>query len=877
MAKRVHIDINTGSASWLKQTDAALNLSESLYRSLFENAPIGIVITDNENCYLDANSSACKMLGYTHEELVGLHASKIVTQVVMEYFVPALECNKARKDNSRELLLQRKDGSQFPAEVMSTMMPDGKLTGIFRDISERHKAQMISNRLAAIVESSDDAIIGKDLNGIVTSWNVGAERIFGYKAEEMLGTSITRLIPPELLAEENQILAKLRRGEKLDHFETHRQTKDKVLIEVSVTTSPIKDAIGNIVGASKIVRDITTLKDRERQIVRNAQLYAALSQCNQAILHCSDEAELLPIICRDAVQFGGMEMAWIGMNEGANQFIKPVASFGQCVEFLDEVKFSVNSNGESICGPEGMALRQNEPIWCQDFQLDPVSSAWHERAAQFGFKASASLPLSCGNRTVGVFSLYSHDANAFDMAAQNLLLEMSMDISFALNRFYNEAERKKEQNQLFYLANFDALTGLPNRNQLADHFKYAISLAKRNNEHLAVIFIDIDRFKNINDSLGHSLGDAFLIAVASRIQLVLRAEDAASRLGGDEFILTLPGCDRSGAEQVVQKLVKALSEPYKIAQHNLQVTASIGIALYPEDGTDLETLSKNADTAMYRAKQEGRDGYRFFTAEMQAHVTRNVQIINGMRQALAQDLFRLHFQPQVSIQDEHVIGFEALLRWQHPELGYISPAEFIPVAEDCGLILQIGEWVLRKAVLQLKRWMDRGHRNLVMAVNLSAVQFRHPSLPDMVSSILKEMKMPPKLLELELTESVMMHDPHGAIAIMDNLYDRGVRMSLDDFGTGYSSLNYLKKFKVYKLKIDQSFVRDIGTDPEDMAIVSAIISMSKNLGLQTIAEGVETIDQLDFLFRNGCNEAQGFHFSKPIPARKMEEYFASHA
>ncbi len=997
MANTVHTDGKTGSVTERRLVDAALELTESIYRSFFENAPVGMVITDSESYYLNANACACTMLGYTHEELVGLHASNIVTLVEAGSAVLTLRGTKENRITSREWQFRRKDGSVFSAEVMTAMMPDGKLVGIIhdvterqqvevylsrlaaivessddailskdlngnitswnqaaekiygytademlgtsitrlipadrqaeeeqilarlrrgeklehfetvrqtkdkrlidvsittspirdasgklvgaskiaRDITERKKALMVANRLAAIVDSSDDAIIGKDLSGIVTSWNHGAEKIFGYTAAEMVGNSVSRLIPEDRLAEEEQILARLRRGEKLEHFETLRLAKNKRLIDVSITTSPIRDAKGNIVGASKILRDIKTLKDREREVARKTQLYAALSQCNQAIVHCTSADELLPIICRDAVDFGGMKMGWIGMFDGVTKLIKRVASFGEGVELLEGIEISVNPDSPTANGPTVTAYLTGQPVWCQDFQHDPTTAVWHERSAEYGFKASASLPLDIGGSTVGVFNIYADRVNAFDHEAQKLLLEMAMDVSFALNRFHNEAERKKEQSQLFYLANFDALTGLPNRVQLAEHFKYALSLVKRGNEHLAVIFVDVDRFKNINDSLGHSIGDAFLIAVAKRIQTVLREEDTASRLGGDEFILTLPGCDARGAVQVAQKLCKLIAEPYQIAQHNLHATASVGIAIYPDDGADLDTLSRNADTAMYRVKQEGRDGYRLFTSEMQARVTRNVQLINGMRQAIDLDQFKLHYQPQISIHDGHIIGFEALLRWKHPVLGDVPPAEFIPVAEESGLMLPIGEWVMRQAVQQLKRWLDHGHPNLVIAVNLSAVQFRHPSLTNMVGGIIKAAQLPPECLELELTEGAMMQDPYEAVSVMNHLHDRGIRMSLDDFGTGYSSLSYLKKFKLHKLKIDQSFVRDIGTDADDMAIVSAIISMSKNLGLQTIAEGVETTDQLDYLRDNGCDEAQGFHFSEAIPAKQLEEYLVA--
>jgi EAL domain-containing protein (putative c-di-GMP-specific phosphodiesterase class I) len=294
--------------------------------------------------------------------------------------------------------------------------------------------------------------------------------------------------------------------------------------------------------------------------------------------------------------------------------------------------------------------------------------------------------------------------------------------------------------------------------------------------------------------------------------------------------------------------------------------------MYPGDGNDFETLSKCADTAMYRAKTDGRNNYRFFTTGMQARSARSLQLENALRRAQERGELSLHYQPQVLLQDGRIIGAEALLRWQHPELGMLSPAEFIPIAESSGQILQIGEWVLRTAVQQLKAWIDGGMAPMVIAVNLSAVQFRHASLPELVTRILDEAKLPPQYLELELTEGVTMDDPLAAIAVMDDLHERGIRMSIDDFGTGYSSLSYLKQFKVYKLKIDQSFVRDISEDPEDKAIVSAIINMASSLGMQTIAEGVETSSQLAFLRLQGCNEVQGYYFSKPLPAEQFEVF-----
>ncbi|BBL57616.1 sensor domain-containing phosphodiesterase [Methylomonas koyamae] len=779
-------------------------------------------------------------------------------------------------------------------------------------------------------------------------------------------------------------------------------------------------------------------RSAEAKTLRLTQLYAALSQCNQAIVRCNSEAELFPQICRDAVMFGGMKMAWVGMLDPSGQTVVPVASYGSGVEYLAGIAIGVDAKHGNGCGPTGTALREDKAYWCQDYLHDPTTAAWHERGAQFGWRASAALPLHKNGVPVGTLNLYADSVNAFDFAARNLLLEMAMDIDHALKGFEREAERrhalqmeilrtfmlerlnsggslrelldevvrklesampdcicsvllldeggrhlrvaaapglpdfynraidgaeigpgvgscgnsaftgqrtvvadiarhpywanyktlaeqaglgacwsepilgaakkvlgtfaiyqrypaspdnfalrlldmvahfvalaierKQAEEHIYQLANYDPLTGLPNRGQLNNHLKYALGLARRTNGQLALMFLDIDHFKDVNDTLGHSIGDALLVELANRLRAALRAEDIVTRLGGDEFIVLLPGANANAAAYIAQKLLDAISAPFRIEHYDLNMSASIGIALYPNDGEDLETLSKSADTAMYRVKLEGRHGCRFFTPEMHANSARNLQLVNGLRHALERGELELHYQPQLSLKTGKVTGAEALLRWRHPELGQVSPAEFIPVAEDSGLILPIGEWVIRTAVRQARQIMADGLGPLVMAVNLSAVQFSQPTLPDLVGSILDQEGLPPEYLELELTERVAMNQPHAAIAAMDNLHRRGIRMSIDDFGTGYSSLSYLKKFKVYKLKIDQSFVRDINTDAEDKAIVSAVISLADSLGLATIAEGVETSEQKAFLQQQGCDEMQGYLFSRPLTASQLLEF-----
>ena len=432
--------------------------------------------------------------------------------------------------------------------------------------------------------------------------------------------------------------------------------------------------------------------------------------------------------------------------------------------------------------------------------------------------------------------------------------------------------REVERN-LVRLAHVDTLTDLPNRSLLADRVGQLTSVSRRDHRPFALMFMDLDQFKNINDTLGHSVGDALLGEVARRLRACLREVDTVARLGGDEFAVLLPGADAAGAELVASKLLEHLAEPCMAQGHELSMTMSIGVACYPSDGDDYEILSRNADTAMYRAKHEGKATWRLFAAGMQQRSARQLQLESALRRALERNELLLHYQPQLDGDGERLVGVEALLRWKHPEFGFVSPAEFIPLAETSGQIVAIGEWVLRTAVAQLKAWMDAGVAPMVVAVNLSAVQFRHAGLPETVARALGDAGLPARHLELELTESVTAN-PAAAIAMMDALHALGVRLSLDDFGTGYSSLSHLKRFPLHTLKIDQSFVRDIDTDPDDRAIVQAIIQMARALDLETVAEGVETDAQHQFLRREGCDMLQGYRFCRPMDAAALEMWIA---
>ncbi|HXE95136.1 MAG TPA: EAL domain-containing protein [Dongiaceae bacterium] len=433
--------------------------------------------------------------------------------------------------------------------------------------------------------------------------------------------------------------------------------------------------------------------------------------------------------------------------------------------------------------------------------------------------------------------------------------------------FSDISERKAADERIHFMAHYDALTGLPNRVLLHDRILQAITAAPRLGRKVAILFLDLDRFKTINDTLGHSIGDLLLQSVAERLKECTRSTDTIARLGGDEFIVVIPDLlEGSYVTTVAQKILDLISTPFLVRDVELNTSASIGISLYPDDGISNEELIANADVAMYRSKESGRNNYQFFAPEMNDSAYERLTMENNLRRALERQEFVLYYQPQVNSETGRIIGAEALVRWKHPEMGLVPPGMFIPIAEESGLIVAIGEWVLREACRQNKAWQQEGLSPIPVAVNLSTAQFRQKNLTEVVAKVLKETGLEPCCLELEITESGIMHGGETAVNTLHSLKQMGLKLSIDDFGTGYSSLSYLKKFPLDKLKIDQSFVRDITTDLDDAAIVIAIIGMARSLKLRVIAEGVETSGHLDFLNTNGCIEIQGYYFGKPVPA-----------
>jgi diguanylate cyclase (GGDEF)-like protein/PAS domain S-box-containing protein len=478
------------------------------------------------------------------------------------------------------------------------------------------------------------------------------------------------------------------------------------------------------------------------------------------------------------------------------------------------------------------------------------------------------------NQTVGLTSNRilirrdGHEAAIEDSAAP--IHDRGGRVTGAVIVFHDVSVARAMSAKMSYLAHHDALTDLPNRLLLHDRLARAIELGRRHRRQLAVMFVDLDRFKYINDSLGHVVGDQLLRAVAEQLTMCVRSSDTVSRQGGDEFVLVLSEmAHASDAIVSATKILAAVAEPHFVGGHELHITATIGVSVYPEDGHDAETLVRNADTAMYHAKERGRGRCQFFQRDMNVRAVERQSLEHGLRRGLERQEFILHYQPKMDLESGAMSGAEALIRWRHPDRGLLLPTQFVPIAEDSGLIVSIGRWVLREACRQAKAWQDAGLRPMPVAVNVSAVEFWNPEFLDDVRRIVEQTRLKPCYLELELTESVLMHHGESTVSVLRGLKALGVQLALDDFGTGYSSLSYLNEFPIDALKVDESFVRTITDDPHGAPIVCAVISMAKSLNQRVIAEGVETAKQLAFLRAQHCDEGQGYYFSRPLEAEQF--------
>lgn len=679
-------------------------------------------------------------------------------------------------------------------------------------VSERARA-----RADLVLNSAGEGIVGLDLDGRITFANPAVTKMTGYPVEGLIGQSIDRIL------QESNGRGPRRPADAVEKFprDSPPRVAEKTVLRVDGTRLPVDSISSPIREHSVTVGTVITLKDETERRRADEELGQSLSLLRATL---ESTADGILVVDRE------------GKIVSFNQKFVEMWNIPPAVVASRDDEKAIAHVLNQLKDPEGF-LRKVRELY-----------------AQSGAESYDLLEFKDGR----VFERYSQPQRIGGESVGRVW------------SFRDITRRKQAEERLTYLANFDTLTDLPNRTLLCDRLAQALTRVPWSKRLVSVLFLDLDRFKNINDTLGHAFGDRLLKAVAERLTGCIREGDTVARLGGDEFVLILDNLAKPGDTlNIAQKILTALSAPFNLDGRELYITTSIGIAVYPNDGKDYETLLKNADTAMYRAKEQGKNTYQLYSPALNAKVSERLALENSLRRALERKEFRLHYQPIVDLTTDRVIGTEALIRWERAEVGIVSPAEFIPLAEETGLIIPIGEWVLRTACAQNKTWQSAGLPPIRVAVNLSASQFHRQDLPQTIAGTLDEIGLDPKYLGLELTESIIMRNAEATAVALRQLNALGMEISVDDFGTGYSSLSYLKRFPVTTLKIDRSFVRDVTTDADDKAIVSAIITLAHSLKLKVVAEAVETEEQLRFLRSLGCDQMQGYLFSKPLTVEGM--------
>ncbi len=805
-----------------------LAASEALFKNVLDTLPVGVAITDAQGRILSINPAGERIWGEVRLLTADRYHEYKAWWPQTGERVAAHEWPLAQALSRDEPVLNQViDIESFSGQrkhILFSAAPThdhhGAINGglvVNEDITQLMSMQRALRAehdfIDAVLDTVGAIVLVLDRSGRVVRFNRACEQVSGYSAEEVVGTFFwDKLIPHDEAERVSQVFKTLTAGHFPNRHENQWRTRDDARRLIAWSNTCIVDAQGAVQHVIATGIDVTEARAQEEELRLAARVF---EHAGEAIL----------------------------VTDADNRIVKVNPAFSAITGYAAaEVLGQTPAKFKS--GRHDTAFYQ--AMWRSLQETDAWEGEIWDRHRN-GACYPKWLTISAMRDPQGALRHY---------------VALFTDIS----------ERKSSEERIRHMAEHDSLTGLPNRSLLQDRLHQAITRAERERTRLALLYVDLDRFKLVNDSLGHAVGDALLVEVAHRLLGTVRASDTVSRQGGDEFLVLLADIEQNeDAGRVAQKMLESLSEPCQLAGHALCITPSIGISLYPDDSTDMEKLIKSADIAMYQAKLNGRSAFQFYTGDMNERAAERLAMEVGLRRALERSELLLHYQPQIELASGRIIGLEALLRWQHPEQGLISPARFIPIAEDSGLIVSIGEGVLHEAARQSLAWQAAGLDAVPIAVNLSSVQFRKPGLETLLRDILAATGLPPHLLELELTESIVMSQAEETVAILGRLHTLGVRLSIDDFGTGYSSLSYLKRFPVQTLKIDRSFIHDVASEANDAAIVRGIIGLAHSLGLNVIAEGVETRAQLDFLHELGCEQAQGYYFCRPLPPDEIEQ------
>lgn len=741
-----------------------------------------------------------------------------------------------------------------------------------RQAAQRVSLQEEQETKAAIAQAMGEGLLVQDLEGRLLYLNPRAEQLLGYSSADLAEVNLHELIHQHGSDEQGccPILQTVAAGGVYSSEEEQFTAANGLLLPVAVRATPLVRS-GERVGVVTLFRDITRQLADQQQIMRMNRLYAALSATNHTIVQAVTRDGLFEDICRIAVEAAGFRAAYIALVVDNGSRLRPVAAFGHGVTIGFEDVQMRSVTGDSCSYAE--KLLQRQPHVCR--KRCTIAHLVERSGVCLGENQVmvAAYPLSCDGQVIAAMIFHAESPDAFDKQQQALLDEMAQDVSFALDTLHRQEQHQQAVDELQRISNFDALTGLPNRTLLLDRLEQAVISDGKEKMQLSLILIGLDRFKVINNSFGHGVGDLVLREVARRLREVVPAGGTLARPGGDEFLILLPNQDMTGCVHLVTRLLSAVAaQAMVVAGQSLMITARAGISLWPADAQDGAILVKNAYTALERAKKGDEGGYQFFTADMTAQSMDRLLLENQLRKALHEQQFVLYYQPKVNAGSNAVVGCEALVRWRHPQHGLVGPDRFIPLLEELGLIGQLGEWVLQEACCSMRQWLEGGLPLQGMAVNLSPVQIRNPELVTEIRRILEQSGLAPALLELEITESTAMENVEQTLAVIAELRSLGVKIAIDDFGTGYSSLAQLKRLAADTLKIDRSFIKDLPDDKDDAAITEAILALASNLGMQVVAEGVETEEQAVFLQQRSCRFIQGYLYSKPLPSDQFEVF-----